>query len=349
MAFALAAARLCLPFIVCDWVNAKLKGNPDYQGRAGEISISLWRGAYQIRSLVIEKREGGVAVPFLSCPVIDLSLEWKALLHGSIVGKVFIRGPVVNFVKGPTEAQSQAKVDRGWERTAQELMPLTVNRFIVQGGEIHYRDFNSQPKVDIVLSSVSVAAANLSTIERKNEPLPAEARVRAACFGSGSLNVWVALNPLKQSPTFELKETLRGVELAKLNDFFAAYAKFKVKGGTFELYSEVAGKDGRFVGYAKPIIHGLEVDKTGHANPTLAKKLWAGVSAVAGRLLSNPKKDQVATRIPINGTFGKTEFGVWSAIGGLLKNAFVQAVLPSLNERISLDDVKPRKPAPHVK
>ena len=341
IALTLGVVRLLLPSIVRDRVNKKLESQSDYRGHVSEIGISLWRGAYQIRRLKIEKLGGEVPVPFFSCRLIDLSVEWKALLHGRIVGKVLVDRPILNFVKGPTEAKSQTKINKSWAQLAQDAMPLTVNRFVIDDGEIHYRDFDSQPKVDIVLSSISAVATNLSTIERKDEALPANVQVRATCFETGALDLRVALDPLKEAPTFELKETLRGVQLVKLNDVFEAYAKIKVKKGEFGLYTEIAGKDGSFVGYTKPIIHNLEVDKGSKANPTLLKKLWAEIGAAVGWLLKNPQKDQVATTIPIKGTFDKAEVGVWIAVGGLLKNAFIQALLPALDNTISIADVKP--------
>jgi hypothetical protein len=342
---ALVALRLSLPYLARDYVNRKLSSNADYRGHVDEIRISLWRGAYQLEGLRIEKPHGGVPVPFLSCPDIDISLEWKALLRGAIVAKILAQRPVMNLVKGATQAKTQMKVDKIWVQTAKDLVPLTVNRLAIEDGALHYRDFGSKPKVDIVISKIGLVATNLRTVEEKGELLPARVQVQATCFESGTLNLQMALAPLKPSPTFELKESLRGVQLVKLNDILEAYADLKVKKGEFGLYTEVAAKDGSFLGYTKPIIRDLEVDKGGKANRTLLRKLWAEIAAAAGWLFSNSEQVQLATKIPVEGTFDKAEVGVWAAVGGLLKNAFIQALIPALDNTIHIGQVKPSKRA----
>ena len=68
-----------------------------------DIDIALIRGAYVIKELKIEKIENNSkkdTIPFLTTPEIDLSVEWKSLFKGSVVGEVYIENPVLNFVKG---------------------------------------------------------------------------------------------------------------------------------------------------------------------------------------------------------------------------------------------------------
>lgn len=338
---ALVVFRLYLPTIVLRYVNRELASNPDYRGHVDRIGISLWRGAYQLKTLKIEKLGGTLPVPFFSCELIDLAIEWGPLLRGTVVGKVFLRKPVLNFVNGSTEANSQTKIDKGWEQTAHDLMPLTVNHCVVEDGEIHYRELESRPPIDLVLSQITAVITNLRNVKQDGQLLPAKVVAQANCFDSGRLELRIALDALKPDPTFELKETLYGAQLVKLNDFFDAYAKFKVKKGTFDLVTEIAAKEGGFVGYMKPFLHDLEVDAP---EPDFLKQVMAGVVSVASWLLTNPKKEQIATTIPLKGTFNKTDIDVWTSIGGLLTNAFTKALLPSFDGKVHLADVKPPKP-----
>lgn len=287
----------------------------------------------------LEKLDGP-PVAFVSCERVDFSIEWKALLRGSVIGKIALHRPVVNFVNGPTAAKSQMVLDKGWEQTPKDLTPITVNRIIIENGEIHYRDFNTMPQVDLVLSKISVVATNLSNVKQRGTLLPANVKVLATCFDSGTLDLRLSFDPLKKEPTFELKETLEGVKLVKLNDFFEAYGKFRVKNGEFGLYTEIAAKDGAFLGYTKPFFRDVVVEKRGRKG---MMKVWAGIASAATRLLSNPKADQVATKIPLKGTFAKTDVGVWTAVGGLLKNAFVQALMPTLDGTVHIANVTPAK------
>jgi hypothetical protein len=47
--------------------------------------------------------------------------------------------------------------------------------------------------------------------------------------------------------------------MVKLNNFFKAYGNFDVNDGTLAIFSEVAGKDGCYKGYVKPVIQNLDI------------------------------------------------------------------------------------------
>src|SRR5215207_2668766 len=85
--------RLALPYLVKSYVNKQLNKMPEYSGNVSGIDIDLWRGAYVIRNLAISKTSGTVPVPFFSTPRMDLSIEWKELFHGSMVGEIFLDHP----------------------------------------------------------------------------------------------------------------------------------------------------------------------------------------------------------------------------------------------------------------
>lgn len=337
----LIAFRLCLPMMVLRYVNGELSANADYRGHVEDIDISLWRGAYQLKRLKLDKLGGALPVPYFSCEVIDLAIEWEPLMYGTVVGKVYLYKPVINFVNGSTDAKSQIKIDNGWKDTAHDIMPLTVNHCVVEDGELHYRDYESHPQVELALSQIKAVITNLRNVKELGKPLPATVVATANCFDSGRLDLRIALDAMKPDPTFELKETLNGAQLVKMNDFFEAYGGFTVKAGTFDLVTELAAQDGGFVGYAKPFLRDFEVE-TRRKDPL--KQLWAGLVSVVTSVLSNPQTEQIATKVPMKGTFSKTEIDVWTSIGGLVRNAFFQALLPSLDGAIHLLNVKRPKP-----
>src|SRR6185437_9800410 len=105
------AVHLYLAIWVRDYVNRKLSEIPDYRAHVEAVTLHLWRGAYQIHNIKIEKISGHVPVPFFAAPVIDLSIQWKALLEGALVGKIDFYRPQLNFVNGRTKAEQQAAVD----------------------------------------------------------------------------------------------------------------------------------------------------------------------------------------------------------------------------------------------
>jgi hypothetical protein len=340
LAGALVILRLFLPAIALRAVNRKLGHLEGYQGRVDGIGISLWRGAYQIKGLDIEKKGGKVPVPFFSADAVDFSLEWRALLRRRIVTRIEMWSPVINFVKGPTEETSATNPNESFAQTLTALAPFDIDSLQVLNGEIHYRDFSSSPKVDISLTDVRGEAINLRNTRQAGVALPADVRIAAKAFGTGDLSLEVKADPLQEKPTFELKQKLTGVEFVRLNDFLEAYAKVRAKKGVFELYVEAAAKDGKFLGYAQPLFKDLEIDKGSKVKG--ARKVWAFVASAVEWIFSNKKKNLVATKIPIQGDFGDAKVGIWPSIEGILKNAYIRALTPKFSG-LKLEDVKKAK------
>ena len=142
----LVIIRALLPFWVRDYVNRKLSEVPEYRGHVAAVTLHLWRGAYQIHHVEIVKTTGHVPVPFFSAPLIDLSVQWRALFDGAFVGNIDFFEPKMNFVNAPSKENSQVGVDKPWPQKIKELFPLKINRFTVRNGEVHYRDFSKTPE-----------------------------------------------------------------------------------------------------------------------------------------------------------------------------------------------------------
>src|SRR4051794_198585 len=111
VAIVLLAIRLALPFAIKRYVNQKLNEIPDYRGHVDDIDLSLWRGAYTMHDVFLAKMSGKVPVPLFTAPTVDLSMQWRELFHGAIVGEIVMDRPEVNFVAGPTDDTSQTTVD----------------------------------------------------------------------------------------------------------------------------------------------------------------------------------------------------------------------------------------------
>ena len=54
----LIVARLLLPYFVKNYVNKTLANIPGYYGQVEDIDIALWRGAYVIHGLYLNKLDG---------------------------------------------------------------------------------------------------------------------------------------------------------------------------------------------------------------------------------------------------------------------------------------------------
>jgi hypothetical protein len=342
----LVAFRLLLPFIVLKYVNKKLGSLKEYYGYVEDIDIALLRGAYVIKDIKIVKTGNDLGekdtIPFFRSNAIDLSVQWKALFKGKIVGEIYVENPVLNFVKGKHKNENAKADTSDFRRLIKDLMPLTVNHFEIENGQIHYIDPFSKPHVDIFLNELYITASNLSNVNDSNKLLPAYAHVNALAY-EGSLQMDVNFDALQKKPTFDMNAEIKHVNLVLLNDFLRAYGNFDTKQGSFGLYTEFAARDGNFGGYVKPIIKDLDIVQWNKEEGDLGQILWETIVGSAAEALQNQSKDQLATKLEIKGRFDNPDPNLWRAISFVLRNAFVRALKPSIDNSINitrLDDTK---------
>jgi Domain of Unknown Function (DUF748) len=342
--------RLCLPFAVKAYVNHSLNRSREYAGRIGRVGFQLWRGRYQIHSIEIFKRNGEVKVPFFSASRLDLAIEWKELFHGSLVGQAIMQEPRLNFVSGPTADQSQTGKNERWDKVLGSLFPFRLNRVEIDDGQIHFRNPNSSPPVDIFLTQVSATATNLTNARDLRKELPSGLVAHGTTVAGGGVEIQLQLNPMAQAPTYQFTGQVTNIALAGLNDFLRAYGKFDVADGVFALYASVAAKDGSYDGYLKVFFDRLNVFEWDKERKKDALKIfWEAIVGTTATIFKNQFKDQLATKIPISGTYDSKSVGVGSAIATLLRNAFVRALVPKLDEPVTVEKVKvkeEKKPEP---
>lgn len=338
---ALAAARLALPFAVEHYVNGQLNKSKDFSGHIGNVHIQLYRGRYRIDNAGIFKRSGEIKDPLFAADQIFLSIQWEELFHGSVVGKIIMVHPRVNFVSGPTEAQSQSGKDESWNKILESLFPFNLNRLDIENGEIHFQNEYSKPPVDIALTKLSATATNLNNSRQIQNLLPAGITAKATTIGGGSLDMQVQLNPMDNAPTYQLVAQLTNVDLTALNSFLKAYGKFDVASGKFALFTSIASKDGSYDGYFKVFFDKLKVfawekDKRKDA----LEIFWQAVVGTVTTILKNHPKDSLATRIPISGSYGNTKVGTWTAVAEILRNGFIRALVPKVDEKETVQKVE---------
>jgi hypothetical protein len=335
----LIIARILLPYIVLNYVNKTLSGLKEYQGRVDDIDIALIRGAYVIKDIRLDKKDSLTqkvdSIPFFNSPEIDLSVQWNAIFKGSIVGEIYVTDPVLNFVKGKHKNENVKTDTSDFRDVIKKLMPLTVNHFEITNGQIHYIDKFSSPHVDVAIKNLEVKADNLSNVNDSTTLLPARLIADGDVY-KGKFNLDVKFNALEKQPTFDLNAGLKNIDMVSLNDFFKVYANFRVETGNLGLYTEFAAKEGKFKGYVKPIIKDFKTKKEGDAGEIVWENIVQGIS----KIFENWKKEQVATKVPIEGRFDQADTDLWTAINYVLRNAFVYALKPSIDNEINIGKVE---------
>jgi hypothetical protein len=336
----LIGLRIALPYILLRFANKELQTIPGYTGHVDDIDVHLIRGAYTLKVIRLDKTGGKIPVPFFSADALDLSVEWSAIIHGRLVGKIIVQHPILNFAKGPTKETSQTEIPtKPWTKVVGDLMPLKLNRFEILNGEVHYRDFYSDPRLNIFATDIHILAENLSNAKHQPEVLPST--VEATCDGiyGGHADLHMKLNALDTVPTFEVKTELKDMDITKLNDFLSAYGKFTVRQGTIGIYTEAAAKDGKIAGYTKPIIRDLRVVNWQEDKAHPLKLAWEALIGAVNWVVKNKGKDQLATRVEFAGDLKDPDVNTWYIIGQMLRNGFIQALYPALENSVNINTV----------
>jgi len=337
----LIVIRLILPHVVLHYANKALANMDGYYGHIEDVDISLFRGAYVINDIYLNKVDSASKeqTDFFKCANIDLSIEWSALFNGSIVGELAFDSPNLIFTKDVVEISDVAQDTSTFKKLLDGFMPLKVNRVDVNNGQLNYVDNTTDPKVDVSLNDLEVVALNLTNVTEGDSVLPATITAHATVY-EGTLDFNMKLDAMADYTTFDLNAELKNTNLALLNDFFKAYGKFDVTGGQFGLYTEMATKEGKFIGYVKPFIEDLDVIGEEDRNDAVLFRLWEHVVAVAGVVLQNQKTDQVATKVEIEGAFKNPKIKKLDAVWEVLRNAFIKALLPTVDNEITINSVK---------
>jgi len=331
----LGGLRLLLPSLAERYVNHVLARQPHYVARIGDVTLSLWRGACVVEEIRILKRTGRVPAPFFAAPRVELSVDGRALLDGAFVAELVVRSPEINLVAGPTRAQSQTGAEVDWRDVVDRLMPIRLNRVEIHDGAIHFRNFHSTPKVDVYLQQLDLVAENLTNSEEISKSRVARVALRALAMTSGRLVARAAFDPFADTPTFDLDGSLVGARLADLNDFLRAYAGIDVESGSMRVYVEPESGERRFDGYIKPFFENVEVLAADELDEQgFLASAWEAIVGGLAEAFEDQSHDRVATRVAISGTVRDPEVGFWRTLGSALKNAFVESLVPRLEQSV---------------
>lgn len=325
------ALRLALPFAMKSWLNDRLASLDNYEGHVDEVSVSLWRGAYQLRGVHIQQLNSAVEEPLFATPVMDVQILWSALMHGVIVARIRALGPKISFAAGHGGQAAQTGKGVNWADLLKRLTPFRIDRLEIVEGQVHYYDLYSAPKVDVHLDKVEAVLTNLTNTEDKQGQRIAELRLDALAMAQSNLALNLKMDPFAENPDFTLRMKLLGLQVVSMREAMRAYTPFDPTAGKLDLIVEATGKDGGVKGYVKPLFTDLKLvnweQELKHERNPFSLVIDA-VGSVLNLLLQNQPKDQLATKVPFTGRLDTPDVDVPTTIINLLKNAFVGAFEP---------------------
>ncbi len=327
----LVGVRLYLPYYLRDYINAEIDKLENYEGQVERVSVSLWRGAYQIHGMNIRKVSGGLDKPFVAARTIDLSVDWGSLFRGRIVAEIDIYEIAFNV------ATNQTGRGAGWVDFINVISPLSVNRLTVHGGRIAYIDYTAEPNINLFIEDIVLSATNIRNVKEEDNKLPSRLDAFGTSIGGGEVTLGGNLNIIKEVPDFDIGLELQDADLTAFNDYAREYAALDFSKGRIGIFLELAAANGHVVGYVKPVATDIAlVDLDQDKNPF--NIIWEALASVFMELFQNQPKDQFAARVPIEGDLNNPDEDMWSAFFSIFKNAFGNAFTKQEDGTVEFND-----------
>ena len=336
----LILARILLPYFLERYINGVLRDIPGYTGYVEDVDVALYRGAYVIEGLHLDKVNAEVSTPFLNFPKADISIEWRALFKGRIVSEIILHEPIVNYIyedqkKGTPEGKPEVA---DWQKALMDLVPIEINHFQVINGKFSYVKFSEDPNIDLVMEHINLIATNLRNVENSDNVLPSSVHATAVSFGGGSVLLEGRIDIMRRIPNLDMEFSLQKADVRALNETSLKFAGVDFARGTFELYAEAAIADGYIKGYIKPMF--IDTELIGEEDQGFFEKLWEGFVGVFKFLFKNQGTDTLATRTPFEGDLNEIDTGVFKTILNIFKNAWFNAFSAEVEEDIDYRDAK---------
>ena len=315
-----------------DWQTAKVlsifQGYTSTYDTSSLYPFSLTWRATNVK--IVKDSAGGADAPFFMTEAVEFSVDWsELLLHQRVVAQVSFEGPSINFIAAPTKAEQQAdpEIPNLGDKLI-EVLPLKVQRVSITHALVTFVDKTQKDFPRVEINDLDATLENLSTRASLAKGEPTIIAVYGIIQKTAPLTAWVSMDPLAKGLFFSGRFKIADLPLADLKGLISSETGLQFDRGTLDVFAQFDCNDGNLKGGIKPLI------KNGHVvpgKPGLINLLKTVLVDVALGVLSDgvPGRDAVATVIPISGRITKPDIQVGVAVIGVIRNAFVQAVVES--------------------
>jgi uncharacterized protein involved in outer membrane biogenesis len=240
---------------------------------------------------------------------------------------------VTNENTGDAQKAAQKTVESTKQSANKPDLFLRIGELRVVNGEVAVENKTGLHPYQLFLTHTNVTVQKFSN--QKSEGV-GTVKLTGKFMGSGDTNAVLAFLPESQGPNFNLDLKVEDTDLTRLNDLLRAYGKFDVAAGQLSVYSQMKVASGHVDGYVKPLFRDVKVSapETKDAK-TVGQRVKEKVIGAAFKILKNRPRKEVATQVNISGPLQNTQASTWQAVVGLLRNAFVKAILPGFDREVA--------------
>ncbi|MBS0350266.1 MAG: DUF748 domain-containing protein [Proteobacteria bacterium] len=259
------------------------------------------------------------------------------MLKGSLVSKINIQHPVITINSIAENKDKKRKIQADdYINKIKSSNNFKINQVMIYNGEVYFNNNQTPNSFNLYIKNINAKFNNIQNISNK-QGLMSSFSLAAKAMDDADLSISGKFNLTSKTPAFQIKASLKELSLPKLNPFLKEYTKLKTEQGTFTLFFEAVAANGRIKGYAKPFVKNLVIAKQQDAS--LGQKIYEGAVSAANKILKNQEQKTTASQIKISGKIDDPDVSALYVLKYLLYHAFIQSLLPSVDNKVSMNDV----------
>jgi hypothetical protein len=218
------------------------------------------------------------------------------------------------------------------KETNRRAVNIKVRELHVQRSRLAFDDQTSKPPFNLYLVDTDLKVLHLGNHQSQG---PARVALNGRFMGSGQTNVNGTFLAAGAGPEFNVNVAIVNTDLTSLNALLRAYGRFDVARGRFTVYSQLGVRNSNMSGYVKPMFSDLKVyDYQQDKNKGILSQAREMMIGAASHIFKNPETQKVATQVNVIGPLKKPNVSTWEAFVEIVRNAFVQAILPGFDREL---------------
>ena len=168
-------------------MNERLKG---YHVRIPAADFHVWGFSLDLKDVLLTQ-DAHPDPPVARIRTLSASVQWRALLHATVVADFEFDRPVVYFDLAHFRSEQKDPTpfkEHGWQEALQAAYPFEINELRVVDGDLTYADRG--PFKPLHLAQVSLVADNIRNVRSREHTYPSPIHLEAVVFDTG--RIWLA-------------------------------------------------------------------------------------------------------------------------------------------------------------
>lgn len=270
------AGLLLAPTLIERLVESRLADMPGgYRASMERAELRILEAEVVMHGFRIEKKSGDLPVPFLQAREFVLGTvrdSWKPRTTLRAVE------PVVNIVDASAEANKQTGPKTKLEDVAKQL-PFELSAVFLEHGELHFRNYEAKPAVDLAVAGLDVAWTKLvGCMPPGSDSCRSELRASADLPTRGRLGVRGSFQR-DGRPVMKLRANVHDLAARSLTPLLRHYAKLDIERGTIDLDVHYSRRGGGQFARVVPRLHDFEILGSESEGTKLGRELGAALAA----------------------------------------------------------------------